>query len=344
MNLFRIHAYEVTPQRLSVTPTPPRGGAFSADAAFKSSLDVFLLKSQLAKQPMVDFRVAHQSDPSDVSSASTHEVRTLVLDYTFGEPSTAKRAAVTLATRLGKSMDARSPFTLMMLAAYKNGDSRRLIIWAFPKDDPFHFSVSGERARIRILDDAFSRSSSFKKAAIFEGVNSPTTLWSGRVIDKQAQNGFGTAADYWVSTFLNSRFSLTGKAGTRLLAKCLRETYDAVNEQVDRDQISNAIVAIHASQRGQWSLRTLANEYLNGTAKEMFISKSPSESHTTAFSFQKDEFEQKLGFRIFRLEDNVIVSAPFGAVGKSVKLEEGNKRRLKCEGTVVDEKVRAKYA
>jgi len=72
---------------------------------------------------------------------------------------------------------------------------------AFPKDEPFHFSVNGDRARLKILKDAFSRSSSFKKAALFEGINSSTTFWNGRVIDKQAQNGFGTAADYWVSEF-----------------------------------------------------------------------------------------------------------------------------------------------
>ena len=344
MNLIRIHAYEVSPQRLSPTGAPPRGGAFTADLPFKKSLETFLKESQLMKQPLVDFRVAHRADASSGSSVSTHEVRTLVLDYTFGKPSTAKSAAISLATRLGKSMDDRSPFTLMMLAAYSNGDSRRLIIWAFPKDEPFHFSVSGDRARIKILQDAFSRSSSFKKAAIFEGTNSPTTFWSGRVIDKQAQHGFGAAADYWVRTFLDSRFALTGKAGTRLLTKCLRDTYEAMSDQGDRDQISNAIVAMHASQRRQWSLSRFANEYLTGTAKQMFIKSTPEESRTTTFSLQKDEFEQKLSFRIFRLQDNVMVSAPFGAIGKSVRLEDGVQRKLTCEGIVVGERVRAKYA
>jgi hypothetical protein len=113
-------------------------------------------------------------------------------------------------------------------------------------------------------------------------------------------------------------FVLTGKAGTRLLAKCLRETHGATSTQEDRDQISNAIVAMHASQRRNWSLRSFTNEYLSGTAKQLFISRSPPESRTTTFRVQKDEFEQKLNFRVFRLEDNVMVSAPFGAIGKSV--------------------------
>lgn len=340
MVLFRIHAYEITPQRLAGSVTPPRGGAFAADAAFRSALDEFLVKSKLETQPSVDFHRDHQGG----AGHRTHTVRQFILNYCFGSAPTAKSAAVSLGTKLGQSMDDRSPFTLLLLAAYKDGATRRLVIWAFPKDEPFHFSVSGERARIRILNDAFSRSSSFRKAALFEGTHSPTTFWTGRVIDKQAQHGFGTAADYWVSTFLESRYSLTGKAGTRLLAKCLRATYDALAQQDDRDQISNAIVAIHVSRRRQWSLRSFATEYLDGNAKQTFLSKSPADSRTTTFNFQKTEFEQKLNFRVFRLEDNVMVSAPFGTVGKSVTLQDGEQRTLRCEGTVVDEKVRAKYA
>jgi hypothetical protein len=340
MKLVRIHAYEVTPQRLAAKSTPPRGGAFSPDAAFLKSLDEFLAKSNLASQPTVDSRFKKGAGPE----AGKHEVRGLVVNYTFGTPPRAKSSAISLATRLGKSMDDRSPFTLLMLAAYSDGDTRRLIIWAFPKDEPYHFGVSGDRARIRIMKDAFSRSSSFKKAALFEGINSVTTFWNGRVIDRQAQNGYGNAAEYWVSAFLDSRYSLTGKAGTRLLARCLRDSYDALATQADRDQISNAIVAVHASRRTQWSLQSFAKEYLDGKSKQTFLDKSPPESRSSTFSFDKTEFEAKLNFHVFRLADNVMVSAPFGTVGKSVKIEEGPQRKLKCEGEVVAETVRAKYA
>jgi len=55
----------------------------------------------------------------------------------------------------------------------------------------------------------------------------------------------------------------------------------------------------------------------------------------------KQEFDEKINFRVFRLQDNVMVAAPFGTIGKSVKIEDGAERRLKCEGIVVSEKVRA---
>lgn len=344
MELLRIHAYEVTPQRLAKKETPIRGGAFKPPTEFVASLDDFVKRSSLTTQPIVEFRSTPQPSIADTNS---NIVRDLILNYCFGSTSLAKSGAVALAKRLGKSMDARSPFTLLVLSAYRDGDSRRLIAWAFPKDEPYQFSSSGQTAKLKILKNAFSRSSSFKKAALFEGIKSDNTFWNGRVIDNQAESAFGTAADYWVSGFLDARFSLTGVAGTRLLAKALQKTHDTLTLQDDRDQISSAVVALSASKRKSWTMQSFAKEYLEGNAYNSFLNNIPNEARKTSFSIQRPELERKLNFRVFRLEDDVIVSAPFGRIGHSVKLEkesDGTAQRLQCEGIVVDEKMRAKHA
>jgi len=341
MDLLRLHAYEVVPQRLAKAPTPPRGGAFAAPAEFKKSLDEFFTKSKLDKQPSIDFRPEHTGNGSGTRSNS---VRDSVLSYCFDPAPTAKQAALKLATKLGSSMDARSAFTLLLLSAYQDGNRRRLVLWAFPKDEPFHFTTTGERAKVKILKDAFSRNSTFRKAALYEGERSDTSFWSGRVIDKHHQNGFAGAADYWVSDFLNSRSSLAGPAGTRLLARCLRTAYDGSESLTDREQISDAIVAVRASNRTRWSMRSFANEYLSGDIKTAFLESAPQETRTTPFTLQKPEFEEKLNFRVFRLADDVRVSAPFGVIGQSVKISGGRQRTLTCKGTIVGEKVRAKHA
>src|SRR5690242_6969784 len=85
MDLLRLHGYEVTPQRLSMTAIPPRGGAFSADETLQKSLEAFLEKSKLTTQPTVDFRV----EEPRTNDPPTQDVRKLILDYTFGTPSTA---------------------------------------------------------------------------------------------------------------------------------------------------------------------------------------------------------------------------------------------------------------
>ena len=338
MELFRIHAYEVTPQRLADAETPPRGGAFSADAEFSKALDDYLKKSKLQEQSTVDLR---RAPTSNSDGGATHELRRQVLSYCFGAPPSAKGAALAMARRLGQAMDERSVFTLLILAAYKDDPVRRLVMWAFPKDEPFHFSVRGDRAKIKILKDAFSRSSSFKKAALFEGTTAANAFWSGKVIDKQADSAYGTAADYWVNRFLDSLPSLSGKAGTRQLAKCLRRTHDALSNQSDKDQVTNAIVAVRASRRRQWSLSSFANEYLTDNAKQVFVHLAPPEVRSASFAFSKEEFDERIQFRVFRLEDNVMVTAPFGTVGKSVKIKDGEQRSLKCEGIIAEEKVRA---
>jgi hypothetical protein len=291
MQPFRTHAYEVAPQRLSGIKSAPRGGAFSLDDGFATALADYLTKSNLKGQPTVDL-IRPKSAGDGV--LPIHQLRELVIAYCFGSAQEAKLAAMKMAKRLSSAMDNRSEFTLLMLVAYQVGNQRQLVIWAFPKDEPFHFKASGERARVKILKDAFSRSSSFKKGALFEGDNTDLSFWGAHVIDKQADSAFGAAADYWVRLFLEGRPSLTGKAGTRLLAKCLRMTHDELTTIADRHQISDAIVAVRTSQRRQWSLNRFANEYLSGVAKATFLKNSPAEARTSAFSFNKEEFESKL--------------------------------------------------
>lgn len=342
MELVRIHAYEVKPQRLADSKTPPRGGAIARDSAFEKMLDDYFTKSKLRSQPTVNLR-RHAKERGQ--TVPTHGLRENVINYCFGAPASAKSAAVAMATSLGRAMDDRSVFTLLMLAAYKDGPLRRLVMWAFPKDEPFHFSVKGERARIRVLEDAFSRSSAFKKAALFEGTNVDTSFWSGHVIDKQAEGGFGNAADYWVNLYLDSVPSLSGSAGTRLLARCLRKTHQSLASQSDKDQLSDAIVAVRASTKPQWSLQKFADEYLTDQAKTAFLDNTPPESRSASFTLNKPEFEQRINLRVFRLKDNVMVAAPFGTIGNSVIIEDkADQRRLKCEGVVVAENVRAQHA
>lgn len=341
MKLVRVHAYEVKPQRLAALATPPRGGSVAADNDFNKMLNDYLEKSKLKSQPTVNLR--RHADGN--GAAPTHTLRDQILTYCFGAAPAAKGAAVAIARKLGKSMDERSDSTLLMLAAYQQDPLMRIVMWAFPKEEPLHFSTSGKQARVKILKDAFSRRSSFKKGALLEGLNTPPSFWSAHVIDRQAESGTGTAADYWVSLFLDGVPSLSGKAGTRLLARSLRQTHDALADQDDKDQLTNAIVAIRASTKKQWSLQRFANDFLTDNTKKEFIERTPPESRAAVFTLNKDEFAEKLNFRVFRTQDNVMVAAPFGTIGKSLKIQDTvSERKIKYEGVVVSEKVRPQNA
>jgi hypothetical protein len=312
-------------------------------ADIQAALDALFVSSKLASQAAVDFRIDGNAAPRK----RQHVVRDLVMDFAFQQaPAKVKAAAQSLATRLADSMDERSPATtLFLLAASRSGARRRMTMWAFPQDDAFQFRSGNNRANIRLLKDVFSRSSRLRKAALFEGRNTSSDFLTGRIIDLQATGGVGKAADYWISTFLDCRLGLEGETGTRHLAKYLREAYESMENQDDRDQIYNAMIAVRTSPKRIWSAKKFATEYLQGEAKRVFLQTVPTELRDLSFKFTRSVFEDKLNFRVFRLEDDVYVSAPFGTIGngKTVRIIDGKQRKLRCEGPIADEKVRARH-
>jgi len=340
VELFRIYAFAVTPQRTADEKSQPSGGAFSVNDEIRAALDTLYASSKLASQASVDFRVDGDEELRD----RKHVVRDLVMQFAFGAAAQARSAAHSLAGRLADAMDERSPSTLLLLSACQNGTQRRTTIWAFPQEEAFQFRSSKAGAKIRLLNDIFSRSSRLRKAALFEGSQRRTDFWSGRVLDVQTTGGFGRGADYWIATFLDCRLGLEGEAGTRLLVKYLRQTYESMDDQEVRDQLYGAMVAIRTSPKRTWSLKQFATHYLDGKAKMGFIQEVPGELADLSFRFDRKVFEDKLNFRIFRLQDDVYVSAPFGAIGSSVQITEGQQRRLQCQGVVVEERVRARHA
>ena len=59
MSLFRIHAYEVVPQRTKDTEIAPTGGSLpAANVEFGRSLEGLYTTSGLDRQNVVDFRVS----------------------------------------------------------------------------------------------------------------------------------------------------------------------------------------------------------------------------------------------------------------------------------------------
>lgn len=337
MQLFRVHAYAVEPQRTTEGATRPTGGAVNVNADIRKALEQASNQSRLENRTLVDLQVD--------TTTRTNETRELIIQFSFRSSSEAKVAALRLAARLSKAMDLRSAPCLLVIAAEKEADRRRITMWTFPRDEAFQFRGGSTHPSIKLLTDIFSRTSHLRKAARFEGKNRRTDFLSGRSLDFQANSTSREVADFWIGRFLNAALAIRGDAGTRLLAKCLRDAYDAAQSLTEREQLYAAMVAVRRSPKHRWSLKEFAETYLEGRVKKSFLSTAPNETTVnSSFDFQRDIFDTTLNFRVFHLNTDVWVSAPFNEVGKSVVLSGVRKKRLRCEGVVTEDLVRKRRA
>src|SRR5690606_25827077 len=111
----------------------------------------------------------------------------------------------------------------------------------------------------------------------------------------------------------------------------------------DQEQLHTAMLSIRRSPQRRISLRQFADRYLSESAKDTFLRAVPNEDALNSpFDFRRDVFDETLRFRIFRLENDVFVSSPLDQIGRSVRVADN--RRLRCEGQIVEEKMRARHA
>ena len=337
MELFRLHAYAVVPQRTVDDTQSPTGGAIVINAELRSVMDVNIADARFDQQPLVDFDLD--------TTTRTNDTRDAVIAFAFGESATAKAAAVGLADRLSHAMDRRSTPCLFVPTAFREGNSCRVVLWIFPREDAFQLRESAAGPTIEVLTDVFSQKSRHRKAARFYGKNLRTDFLQGRVLDHQANAVSRDFADFWINRFLQCVLSMKDDAGTRLLAKTIRQTYDGLETAGEREQMHSAVMAMRHSPQRRVSLYTFADRYLDGDAKSIFIANVKNEHALhSPFNFDRTLFDETLQFRIFELERGVFVSSPLTEVGETVRISGADdNRRLSCQGRIVDEKLRTRH-
>jgi hypothetical protein len=181
----------------------------------------------------------------EVDPASrTCAVRECLLSLAFETDGNAAQAADGLAVRLADAMDRRSAPCLFMGTVSGESNDRTVALWTFPRDEAFQFATSGGIASVSLLDDVFSQTSGFRKAALFRGSNIRTDFITGRVLDLQISSRRGEAAQYWIRGFLGARLAISGESGTRVLAATLRSTWEATTDATERDQLFAALTAV----------------------------------------------------------------------------------------------------
>ncbi|QDV85583.1 hypothetical protein [Planctomycetes bacterium TBK1r] len=328
MNLTRLFAYEVFPQKGVANPVQPEGGLIKPQSELKRTLANLIRDNRLDSQTPISFCV---DDPR--AAHRQNAVRERLMRFAFGAGATIGKNAGDLALRLSQVMDDRSNPFLLLLSCFKDKSKARVVLWAFPKDEGLKFSTTAKGAKVEVVEDVFNISSALKKAAIFTGENKPNSFWEGRMVDIQSGR-----TDLWVERFLACRLSVSGIYGTTLLSEHLTKAYKQSDSLTVREELFNAIVGVRTAPVKRTSFLKFANDYLGNDAKSEFLAVVPVDQQRMSFDFDRDTFEKKIGFRAFKMSDDVFITAPLGTIDQSVQIQDD---QLEYAGTITDDYLKA---
>ena len=203
--------------------------------------------------------------------AQRNEVRTLVRSIAFDEPQKREDASRKLALRLATVTDKRSQPGLLVILVGQKESSYRVLLWKFPSDESLQAIMSAQGITIKLTDDAFSRRSTYFKAAMFEGTMAETSLWRGAVEDKQAKQRVTESAEFWIADFLAARSVLTDVHGTRIAGKALKKIIDKTDVVETKEQLVAAARVLKTQGDRNISFSEVANDYLPEESRNDFL-------------------------------------------------------------------------
>jgi hypothetical protein len=328
MNLTKLFAYEVFPQKNTTTSTQPEGGKIEITTPLRHFLDQLIRDNKLESQTPITFQV---DDPKTTKRVNL--VRDAMMAFVFGAGANVSKNAAKLALRLSEQMDDRSNPFLFLISGFKHGSQGLVVLWAFPKDEGLKFSKTTKGAKVEVIKDIFNISSNLKKAAVFTGDNLPDSFWEGRMVDIQSGR-----TDLWVERFLSCQLSVSGIYGTTLLSEHLTEAYRKAESTTVREELFNAIIGVRTAPVKRTSFLKFANDYLSNDAKSQFLAVVPPEQVNMSFDFDRETFEQKIGIRVFRMADDVIVAAPLSVIDSTLHVKNN---QLDYSGVVDKEYLKA---
>ena len=333
----RLYAFQVSPRRTVSYLPEVQGGPVSPGPDLLRLLDELIPASQIETQSIVHLR---SDDPE--TDPFRNEIRNHFLAICFGSDSQATSGAEEIAAKLSLSMDHRSSkFSLLVIDAHKQKQNRRIALWLFPKEDVFRFHTSAQGNELSLLEDAFSKSSTWRKAAIFSGPNTAHGFRTGQIIDIQSRKPDDRAADFWMRLFLNALYAMDPKSSTYQLVTHLKDAFDA-SSGTQRDQLFAAMVALPRSPEKIWTYSKIADRFLEPNLQYSFLKLIPETVRESAFELDPILFESKLKFRVFETQEGVWISSPPDQIGKSVHLDQ-SLSSIQVQGTVKNQSIKARH-
>lgn len=289
-----------------------------------------------------------QKCPIDVlfsSEAGRQEnaVRSLIQSLAFGDASTKANVAHQLAYRLASATTNRSRSGLLVTLVGHSGEHARVVLWKFPADTTLHANVLTDGIAISVLKDAFSRKSTYFKAAFFEDTPASTAFWRGKVEDKQAKYRAKEAAEFWISGFLAAQPALTHSRGTRILARALRETIRQSSSVEAKEALIAAASVIKSQVDRNISLSDFANTYLPESERQCFIKATGVPTLADAiFTIDAATLDTELKFKSIVIDEVFTIRGPLDRFDDLVKVHpigQDGVVQVSLQGTITSQSI-----
>ena len=272
-----------------------------------------------------------------------HDVRSAVMTIAFNEGQLQLDAALELCMRLASKMDGRNKNCLLLVSVHSVDNAptaREVIVWMFPYDRVIQRSGSHVA-----LQDAFSLTSGLRKAATFRGLNVRTGFLSGIALDHQSSNADQKVAEFWINGFLGGELQIQSREGTSLVAAAFRSANKALaSDEVSQEHLVAAIGQLRARADRPWTIVDIAESLLpSGGARDAFLRAAGNGPETRSpFTLALDQFDKKIKYRVFKLDNGITVAAPFMEVGSGVVIEESEGgATLVARGRIQGESIRS---
>jgi hypothetical protein len=185
------------------------------------------------------------------------------------------------------------------------------------------------------------------KAVVYQDTSLQGGFWTGRAVDKQINGRGDQLSDYWISDFLLSEFATTPAAGSRRLAKALRDAVNKAPVTIKEELISAARLAGGLAGRpisisrfaDQFSLSDAAREALAATLKNPRTAQEQ-------FLVDISEFRNYIAYRSIELDNGALLiadSTDFETIFERQFIDESRETvEYSTRGKIVNEQLKPK--
>lgn len=305
MNLEKVWVYHLQVEaRKTKSKSLPEGGAVELSQGIKSIFEPAFLgteKRTPLRQPF-HFNLGGQ--------IRANVMRDNIITLLGTDQGKADKCCEGLAVELQNLIDDRVGDLLFTVGTGQEADQRRCVLWVYPSDNSIRYYERQGKPMVEELRKAFSRKSSYRKAAFFDGPAAVTRndFLRGEIVD--ATQGFKSAAHYWVESFLRGYIELRPAQGAAFLAKGLVAAQKKASTPEERNSVLAGYSSLLSGAQPNTTLQRFSNT-LVGAAKEAFLAVVPSTIERSAvFDLSLPEIRKRISRLVLVLVNGIQVTFP----------------------------------